>query len=39
MEVPFDPKRVAVMDMAALDILEQLGLEDVYKRQHLLCPF
>ena len=28
LEVPFDPKRVAVMDMAALDILEQLGLEE-----------
>ena len=28
MEVPFDPKRVAVMDMAALDILDQLGLEE-----------
>lgn len=28
LEVPFDPKRVAVMDMAALDILDQLGLED-----------
>lgn len=28
LEVPFDPKRVAVMDMAALDILDQLGLEE-----------
>lgn len=28
LEVPFDLKRVAVMDMAALDILEQLGLEE-----------
>ena len=28
LEVPFDPKRVAVMDMAALDILDSLGLGD-----------
>ena len=27
LEVPYDPERVAVMDMAALDILDQLGLE------------
>lgn len=27
MEIPYDPERVAVMDMAALDILDQLGLE------------
>lgn len=28
MEVPYDPQRIAVLDMAALDILDNLGLED-----------
>ena len=27
-EVPFDPARIAVLDMAALDILDALGLGD-----------
>lgn len=27
-EVPFDPKRLAVMDLAALDIIDNLGLGD-----------
>lgn len=28
LEVPYDPQRIAVMDMAALDILDSLGLKD-----------
>lgn len=28
MEVPFDPKRVAILDFAALDIMDNLGLGD-----------
>ena len=28
MEVPYDPQRIAVLDMAALDILDALGLGD-----------
>ena len=27
-EVPYDPQRIAVLDMAALDILDALGLGD-----------
>ena len=38
LEVPYDAQRIAVMDMAALDILDSLGSVsythlDVYKRQ------
>ena len=28
LEVPFDPQRIAILDMAALDILDSLGLSD-----------
>lgn len=28
LEVPYNPERIAVLDMAALDILDNLGLED-----------
>ena len=27
-EVPYDPQRIAILDMASLDILMSLGLED-----------
>ena len=28
LEVPYDPQRIAILDMAALDILDRLGLGD-----------
>ena len=36
-EVPFDPQRIAILELASLDILDELGVGDLSKSYDALC--